>query len=174
VDDGLRDNVDLLPTLMELMNVRTVGHYAPDGRSFAGALAGGEDGGKGSLVLTQCCHVCQRSARFGDYLYVRTVHGGYHLFPEEMLFDVERDPHQQHDIAHRHPELCDLGAKAILDWVDNMMKHSAYDTDPLWTVMREGGPEHCRGQLKGYIERLRGTARAERIPELLAMYPGEG
>ena len=35
---------------------------------------------KESLVLTQCCHVCQRSARFDDYVYIRTIHGGYHLF----------------------------------------------------------------------------------------------
>lgn len=38
-------------------------------------------GARESAVLTQCCHVCQRSARFGDYLYIRTIHGGYHLFP---------------------------------------------------------------------------------------------
>ena len=40
----------------------------------------------------------------------------------------------------------------ILDWNDAMMKTSRYDVDPMWTVMREGGPEHCRGQLKDYIE----------------------
>ena len=38
------------------------------------------------------------------------------------------------------------GAKMILDWNDAMMKTSHYDVDPMWTVMREGGPEHCRGQ----------------------------
>jgi len=172
-DMGLRDNVDLLPTLMELLGVNTVGNYVPDGRSFAGALCGQADSGKESLVLTQCCHVCQRGARFGDYLYLRTVHGGYHLLPDEMLFNIALDPHQCHDLAPSHPELCAIGAKIILDWIDAMMKFGEYDVDPMWTVMREGGPEHCRGQLGAYIERLRGTARADRIPELMAKYPGE-
>ncbi|MFH7375939.1 hypothetical protein RA263_27940, partial [Pseudomonas syringae pv. tagetis] len=45
------------------------------------------------------------------------------------------------------------GAKMILDWDDAMMKTSRYDVDPMWTVMREGGPEHCRGQLKDYMKR---------------------
>ena len=51
-----------------------------------------------------------------------------------------------------------------------MMTKSRYDRDPMWTVMREGGPEHCRGELKGYIERLKDTPRARHIPELEKRY----
>ena len=69
--------------------------------------------------------------------------------------------------------LCARGAKLILDWNDVMMKSSRYDADPMWTVMREGGPEHCRGQLSSYIQRLEGTPRAYGIPLLLEQYPGE-
>ena len=61
----------------------------------------------------------------------------------------------------------------ILDWVDEQMKKSQFDADPLWTVMREGGPEHARGMLPGYIKRLEGTDRADQIPLLREMYPGE-
>ena len=55
--------------------------------SFAPALRGA-DCGRPDLVLSQCAHVCQRSVRWGDWLYMRTYHDGYHLFPQEMLFDV--------------------------------------------------------------------------------------
>ena len=64
-----------------------------------------------------------------------------------MLFDLEEDPHEQHNLAEERPDLCARGARLILDWNDEMMKTSAYDADPMWTVMREGGPEHCRGCL---------------------------
>lgn len=124
-------------------------------------------------MLTQCAHVCQRSARFGDYIYIRTVHGGGHLFEREMLFNVKTDPHQLHNLAKEHPELCAQGAKIILDWVDEQMKRSPSDIDPLWTVMREGGPEHSRGQIGAYAKRLAGTARDYGVEALAEMYPEE-
>ena len=171
---GFHDNVDLLPTIQELLHTSRAGsRYTYDGVSFARTLLDGADCSKDGVVLTQCAHVCQRSARFGDYLYIRTIHGGYHLFPDEMLFDLKSDPHQQHDLAAAHPELCAEGAKRILDWTDRMMKKSQYDTDPMWTVLREGGPLHCRGRLEGYIERLRGTPREAGIEKLRTQYASE-
>ncbi len=173
VAKGFHDNVDLLPTVQELLGTKIVGNYDYDGVSYAKTLMTGEDCSRESVVLTQCCHVCQRSARFGDYLYVRTIHGGYHLLPLEMLFHVKDDPHQLHDLSKEHPELCAQGARIILNWTDEMMKKSDFDTDPLWTVMREGGPEHARGMLGAYIRRLEETGRGEYVPALRAMYPGE-
>ena len=94
------------------------------------------------------------------------------LLPDEMLFDLEADPHEQHNLAQERPDLCAKGAKLILDWNDAMMKTSAYDADPMWTVMREGGPEHCRGHLQAYMERLKGTPREYGIELLTEKYKG--
>lgn len=169
---GFHDNVDLLPTIKELFSTKTFGdHYEYDGKSYAKTLLEGTDCSKESLVISQCCHVCQRSARFGDYMYIRTIHGGYHLFPDEMLFNVKTDPHQLQDIAEQNPALCAKGAKIIIDWVDDMMKKSDYPTDPMWTVMKEGGPEHARGALENFIKRLTGTKREYGIELLHKRYP---
>lgn len=168
---GFHDNVDLAPTIQELLGTGFVGEYDYDGVSYAKTITQGKDCGKDHLVLTQCAHVCQRSARFDNYIYIRTVHGGYHLFPREQLYDVKKDPHQLHDLAGERPDLCDKGARLILDWVDEQMKRSEFDTDPMWTVMRQGGPEHARGMLESYIKRLEGTPRASQIPLLRELYP---
>ena len=90
-----------------------------------------------------------------------------------MLFNVKEDPHQLRNLAKERPDLVARGAKIILDWVEDNMKVSIYDTDPMWTVMREGGPEHSRGEIGAYRERLRGTARDYGVAELEAMYPDE-
>jgi len=45
--------------------------------------------------------------------------------------------------------------------------------DPLWTVMREGGPLHARGHLKEYLERLEATGRAEGARILRERHPNE-
>ena len=172
---GFYDNTDLAPTVQELLGTKmfALDRYHYDGVSFAPALRDGTDCAKPCAVLTQCAHVCQRSVRFGRYIYLRTVHGGYHLLPKEMLFDVESDPHQQHDLAAQRPDLCAEGARLLLDWTERMMKTSPSDADPMWTVMREGGPEHCRGQLEKYMQRLQGTPREYGIELLRKQYPGE-
>ena len=172
VDQGFHDNVDLAPTIQELPGTKMLGRYDYDRLSYSQTLLTGQDCSKDHLVLTQCAHVCQRSVRFGDYLYLRTVHGGYHLFPREMLFNVKEDPHQLHNLARERPELCEKGARLILNWNETVMKKSDSDADPMWTVMREGGPEHARGMLEAYIKRLEGTPRADQIPLLREMYQG--
>ena len=91
-----------------------------------------------------------------------------------MLFHVKDDPHELHNLAPERPDLCARGAKMILDWTEQMMKSSRSDTDPMWTVMREGGPEHCRGELRRYMERIDGTPRAYGIPLLEEQYGTPG
>ncbi|MDO3409920.1 sulfatase [Saccharibacillus sp. CPCC 101409] len=173
VDHGLHYHLDLPPTFADLL-----GRPAPkswDGQSYAPALKSGEDSGRSYLVISQCAHVCQRSVRFGRWLYMRTYHDGYHLFDRDMLFDLEADPYEQRNIASSHPELCREGMYLLAEWHDDMMKSMPYpcDTDPLWTVMSEGGPYHARGHLPRYIERLKATGRAEAAEELARRHPRE-
>lgn len=170
VDNGFHYNLDLLPTLAELFKQEPCQDW--DGQSFAPALEGGECG-HDELILSQCAHVCQRSVRFGDYLYMRTYHDGYHLFPKEMLYNLKEDPHEQNNLAQEKPELCKEGAYRLFNWHDDMMSTMETDKDPLWTVMREGGPFHARGKLAYYCEYLKKTGREGAIPELQKRHPGE-
>lgn len=183
---GFHYNLDLVPTLMDLLG--GVHREIWDGESFAEAVREGGNGGREEVVISQCCHVCQRSVRWEKWLYVRTYHDGYHLFPQEMLFDLEEDPHEQEDLAAGRPDLCREGAWRLGRWHDaQMQKMAAYctdSTDPLWTVVREGGPFHARllrlhegssqtegpAQLASYVQRLEQTGRKEGAAALRARY----
>lgn len=176
-------NVDLAPTLMELMG----GQKQPiwDGDSYAPAVRTGDaECGRDEVVISQCAHVAQRSVVFGDWLYIRTYHDGFRLFPQEMLFNLTEDPHEQHDLAAQHPELCHEAASRLMRWHDaqmqKMAKHSTDVVDPLWTVIKEDGPFHARlaqpGQpgglkeLETYIRRLEATGRADGARQLRERY----
>ncbi|MDU7643644.1 MAG: sulfatase, partial [Clostridium perfringens] len=106
-------------------------------------------------------------------IYFRTYHDGYHLFPKEMLFNVEDDPHEIRNLAEIRKELCMEGAYLLQQWHDEMMMSSESDVDPLWTVIREGGPYHAKGHLKEYCKRLEQTGRGWAIPELKRRHPEE-
>jgi arylsulfatase A-like enzyme len=162
MDNELHYNIDLLPTMAELLNIPVKEQW--DGKSYAQTIKTGVKSGHESLVLSQMAHVCQRSARFGDWLYMRTYHDGFHLFEKEMLFNVADDPHETRDVKSENPAICQKGAKIILDWQDEMMIKSSYIEDPLWRVMKEKGPYHAWQEniaKFGYLEHLEATGRAE-------------
>jgi choline-sulfatase len=179
-------NLDLAPTLIDLLG----GSAQPiwDGRSFAPAVRNGETtDGRDEIILSQCAHVAQRSVRWGDWLYVRTYHDGFRLLPDELLFNVANDPHEQHDLAPALPAVVHEGAWRLVRWHDAQMQKLAATADqvvdPLWTVVREGGPFHARltapgnpgspAGLKRYIERLRATGREDGAFALRAQYADE-
>lgn len=170
VDRGLHYNLDLPPTVSALLGARTPERW--DGRSFAGSLTQGADTGREYLVVSQCAWSCQRSVRFGGHLLVRTYHDGLKGYPPVMLFDVERDPHETHDLAPERPDLVNQGLAILERWHAEMMASSDTDRDPLWTVLREGGPLHTRGWLEEYCQRLEATGRAGLAAELREGHSG--
>ncbi len=171
VDSGFHYNLDLLPTLAELLDVHVQNSW--DGESFAPALTDGAECGREYLVVSQCAHGAQRSVRFDNWLYTRVYHDFYHLFPDELLFDLTADPHEQHNLADERPDVCGIAARRLEDWHTEQMKRSPSDVDPLWTVLKEGGPFHARGRLKRYCEYLEETGRGWACEELKRRHPYE-
>jgi choline-sulfatase len=189
-DKGFHYSLDLLPTLADLFKGKSAGtemdaKFIPgsggdqkpdwDGKSYFESLKTGKETGHDELILSQCAHVCQRSVRWDKYIYIRTYHDGYHLYPKEMLFNLDKDPYEQNNIAEERPELCKEGAHKLMNWHDKMMftQPEGYSNDPMWTVISEGGPTHAKGYLSQYCERLKKTGREWAIPELKKRHPNE-
>ncbi len=171
VDNNLHYNLDLLPTMAEMLEKNCAPHW--DGKSYAGTLKSGEECGRDFLVLSQCCHGCQRSVRFENWQYIRTYHDFYHLYPQEMLFNIADDPHETINLAEEKPEICAEAIRKYQSWHDNMMQSMDNPTDPLWEVMKDGGPFHSRGELAKYCNRLEETDRKWSIAELKQRHPKE-
>ena len=189
-------NIDLLPTLIALLK-DSCGYHSPyeaymrrmfgehyanimwaqilkhyDGIAYDNAILEGEDTGREYLVLGCATHTIQRSVRFDDYLYIRTYHDGFCLFPRHMLFNLKEDPHQQHNLAESRPDLLYKASYLMSEWVDAQMAGNARQGygDPIWTVLQEGGPYHVKGQLENYLKRLEETGREEQAEELRSKY----
>ncbi|MEA2068864.1 MAG: sulfatase, partial [Verrucomicrobiota bacterium] len=120
IDNGLHYNLDLGPTLAELMQFKAPALW--EGRSYAPAVMEGAGCGRDSLVLSQCAHVCQRSVRWDDYIWIRTWHDGFHLFDKEMLFNIKNDPHETANLVESRPELCAEARGKYEAWHEQMME----------------------------------------------------
>lgn len=171
VDAGLRYQYDWAATMIELVGGSVPENW--DGRSFIEAFRRGGEEGHQYLVTSQQAHVCQRGVRFGDYVCLRTYHDGYKDLEPVMLFDLGNDPHEQHNLATELPEVVSRAMGYLSEWYHEMAVTSRYDEDPMMTVLREGGPFHTRGELPGYLERLRSTGRAHHAEVLAARHPDE-
>ncbi|HEX4124532.1 MAG TPA: sulfatase [Tepidisphaeraceae bacterium] len=187
VDGGLHYNLDLAPTYMDLCGGKPQPVW--DGQSFAAAIKPGVPSvppvpaaaTRDELVLSQCVHVCQRSVRFGPWLYIRTYHDGFHPFGPEMLFNIAEDPHEQYEVSAQHPDVCREAVARLLAWIDAQMRKLSATaaepkSDPLWTVIEEGGPYHAlhdpaRSPLPAYLQRLEKTGRQDGADSLRRRYP---
>ncbi|MDP9137198.1 MAG: sulfatase [Pseudomonadota bacterium] len=161
VDGALHYHFDWAATLVELTGGSVPESW--DGRSFARQFGAAGESGREFVITSQGAWSCQRGICFEherrSYLCLVTYHDGYKNFRPLMLFDLVDDPHEQTDIADRRPDLTARATELLTSWLQEAMRRSEHDVDPLMTVMREGGPFHCRGALPAYLARLESTGR---------------
>lgn len=160
-DTGLHYQFDMAATVVELAGGTVANNW--NGKSFADSLRAAEVDSREELVLSQGAWSCQRALRFRDepreFLFMRSYHDGHHAFPDNMLFNLAVDPHEQNDLAATTPSVVHYAASRIDAWLAERMVESTSGVDPLWTVLKEGGPKHTRGELPAYLKRLRSTHR---------------
>ncbi len=169
-DSKLHYNLDLAPTMADLFGFEKSPNW--DGQSYATNITEGTEIGHDELIVGQCAHVCQRGVRFDDYMYIRIYHDGGRLFSEkEMLFDIKNDPFMQYNLASEKPDVVKDAVYRLTNWHDDMMSTSDSEIDPLWTVMKEGGPFHAdKPKLQRYVGRLEEEGRFDVLAEFKEKY----
>ena len=167
VHAGLQYHLDVAATTLELADLAVP-------KSWDGAPIQIGSPGREALFLTQGAWACQRAVRWGDHLYLRTWHDGYHgHWQDEMLFDICRDPHETADLAPSQPGLVKDAASRLGQWTTMQLERSVVPEDPLDIVRREGGPCHVRRHLPAYLGRLRATGRGHWADVLSERHPNE-
>ena len=146
VDRGLHYQADLAATILELAGAEVPAIW--DGQSFADSVRRQEECSRDAVIVSQCAWSCQRGIRFDNWMYLRTYDTGLKDFPKHMLFDIEGDPHELIDLAAERGDVVQRGEALLKEWCDRMMACSSYASDPLWEVIREGGPAHTRWDLE--------------------------
>ena len=175
IDSALHYHYDWAATLIELAGGSVPENW--DGRPFTNAFRKGTDAGRPFVVTSQATWSCQRGVRFDQgtesFMALRTYHDGYKNLEPAMLFNLTKDPREKRNLAGERPDVFNRAMALLADWQHEMMLTSTTDRDPMMTVLREGGPFHTRGQLPGYVDRLRFTGREHHANRLAARHPDE-
>ncbi|HKI75166.1 MAG TPA: hypothetical protein VJ998_10995, partial [Pseudomonadales bacterium] len=131
------------------------------------------DIGRDHLIVSTGAWTCQRAARWDNWICIQTLHDGYHLYDDTMLFDLAADPHETNNVAEANPAARDKGLALLGEWHGLMMADAARGRDPLVHVIEEGGPFHVKGELPAYLKRLRDTDRSAYADALESKYAAE-
>jgi len=169
---GLHYHLDTAATVLDLAEIAVPTDWW-SGESAKDALLAGNESGRDALFLSQGAWSCQRGVRWGDNLYLRTFHDGYHPHWEpDMLFNLADDPHETADLAGSDPETVKQAGSMLEQWTDEQVEISLGDLgDPMDIVLAEGGPYHVRGHLPAYLDRLHQTGRTEWADVLADRHP---
>ncbi len=160
--DALLYNIDLAPTLCDLLDIPTPAGW--QGESFADAVRGGEHASREYLVLGHGAHTYQRSVRTRDHLYTRTYHPGAFKAEWEQVFNVTEDPHQTTDLLPSNPELVDRLRSMLAEWWNFYAGRPGAQPDPMLTTLQDG-PAMYNNPVK-YAEHLRATGREHLAKDL--------
>ncbi|MBN1809190.1 MAG: sulfatase [Planctomycetes bacterium] len=168
--EGLFYQFDVGASLVSLLGGEIPDYW--DAEVYAEDLKRGVRTGRPYLVLGHCVWSVQRSVRFDDHIFIRTYHPGLKDLPGHMVFDLKNDPHETNNLADGRPDLVGKALTMLDEWHTEQMRTSDAAADPLWTVMREGGPYHTRGRLESYCRLLEsfGPLQAEHAARLRAEF----
>ncbi|MES2465047.1 MAG: sulfatase [Armatimonadota bacterium] len=119
---------DILPTLMELCGWNGPAEYALTGRSFAPALREGEAfSGRERIIGVESSRqasVCLRTEKWKFILPITEDARGNPLpdiygqprDPRPLLFDLENDPEEKHDVGSEFPDVITSLSCELADW----------------------------------------------------------
>jgi arylsulfatase A-like enzyme len=163
-DDSLLYNIDYAPTICEMLGVPLPEKW--QGASFAAALRGERPEQREYLVLGHGAHTFQRSVRTRDHLYIRTYHPGSIRAEWESLFDVTNDPHLEHNLLDKEPELLARMRSHLLEWWHRYAATPGALPDPMQISLQAGPTLYARPE--EYAAHLRATGRAGLADDLEA------
>ncbi len=159
-------NTDLAPTIIEALGLETRAGWA--GRSFLPLLKGEElKRPRDHLVFSHGLHTRQRSIYDGRWLFVRTYHPSYYLYPPRMLFDLQTDPYLTDDLAESLPERLAEMDRLLVAW-ERASTAATGLPDPMRLIQSEA--PCIIGTPESYLERLRDEGRSADADRLLEQW----
>lgn len=147
--EGLVQHADLMPTILEAAQIAASSSGGDnlerqalnipsdlDGQSLWSSIRGESRGTLDRVYLSECAWQAARGIRTEQYKYIRTYDGGPYIRPYHELYDLQRDPEEQMNLAVQLPEIANTFEQELGSWVDHKL---AGRSDPLKVQLETAG-----------------------------------
>ena len=121
---GLVQHVDLVPSILDILNIPISNEKAFEGRSLVRLINGEVQEGHPAIFVEEAYHERKRAARTTRYKYIRAlskegamcrccqcIHGGL-----EELYDLSKDPEETRNLVKEEPETARELRKKLRTW----------------------------------------------------------
>ncbi|UCB61217.1 MAG: sulfatase [Candidatus Bathyarchaeota archaeon] len=154
--DGLVQHVDLVPTLLDILNIPISNKNMFDGNSLVPLITDEVSSMRPAIFAEEAYYERKRAVRTNDYKYIvalskrdafcrccQSIHGG-----QEELYNLRKDPDETQNIVGKDHKAKEAIERRLLDWV-KLFDHPALEKSS--TEKRT----YSREEEKEVIERLR-------------------
>lgn len=129
---GLTQNIDLAPTILEMAGL---GHLAAEvrmeGRSLLPLIQGDRADNYSEMFFSEATVQCKRAIRTKEWKLIRAAGYCHHNLPRLQLYDLRRDPDEQHNIADEHPDVARALEGRLDAWIGQRLRETGRAQDPV-------------------------------------------
>ena len=131
---------DVAPTILDLMGVRTRIRF--DGRSLVPLMKGEWREPEPEFYITECTWMRKHGWRTPEWKLIHALEPDFHFKPEVELYNLIKDPFENHNIADQEPEVVQMLEARMQAWIAKREKETGRK-NPIYTNLNwhgHGGP----------------------------------
>jgi arylsulfatase A-like enzyme len=106
---------DVTPTLLELMGIET--DLPMEGRSLMTLVRGEEREREPEFYITECTWMRKHGWRTPEWKLIVALEPDFHFKPELELYNLIKDPEENHNVADENPEIVEALKKRMYDFI---------------------------------------------------------
>lgn len=127
---GYNSHQDLLPTLLQLMGVKTKIKF--DGRSLIPMIRGQRVSHSSEYYLTECTWMRKHGWRTPEWKLISALEPDFHFKPELELYNLVEDPDENVNLASKEPEVARMLQNRMQAWIGRREGETG-KTNPMYT-----------------------------------------
>ncbi len=97
---------DIMPTILDILEIKTDIHF--DGRSLYPLMQGKEREQEPEIYLTEATWMHKHGWRTPEWKLIHALEPDFHFKPEIELYNLIKDPEENHNVAEEEPEVVKL------------------------------------------------------------------
>lgn len=121
---------DTTPTILDLMGIKPGIKY--DGRSLRPLMRGKPRTTENEFYITECTWMRKHGWRTPKWKYIRALEPDFHFKPEYELYDLVRDPEENHNLAAKKPGIVKELDARMNAWIAKRTKETGRP-NPMFT-----------------------------------------
>jgi len=127
---------DIMPTLLEIMEIDYKADF--DGRSLVPLMRGEWREPEPEFYITECTWMRKHGWRTPEWKLIRALEPDFHFKPEVELYNLIKDPEENHNVAEEEPEVVAMLTARMEAHIAKREKETGR-TNPMYTNLNWHG-----------------------------------